>query len=292
MKKKIALIGSKGQLGSDLLKQIYQDSTFKLFPLDHQDIEITSRESINKILDPINPDIILTTAAYHNVDQAEKNPEKAFLVNALGTKYLADYCFNKNSCLVFFSTDYVFGSNSQKISPFDESDCPAPVNTYGVSKLAGENLIRQTISNYFIIRTSGLFGAKGTSAKGENFIERMIRLGKEKKEVNVVDDQILTPTYTKNLAENLVLLLKTDQFGLYHISSKGQCSWFEFASEIFKLLKMPVKCNKVDSNFFKNTAKRPNYCVLENKNLKKIKLNKMRHWKDNLKLYLKEKNYL
>ena len=137
-----------------------------------------------------------------------------------------------------------------------------------------------------------MFGVAGASGKGGNFVELMIRLGKEKGAVKVVNDQVLTPTYTKNIAENMNELLKTENYGLYHVTSQGQCSWYEFASEIFKLTKMNVKCSPVDSAHFSTRAKRPKYSVLENEALKKINLDLMREWKVNLKLYLQEKGHL
>jgi dTDP-4-dehydrorhamnose reductase len=194
--------------------------------------------------------------------------------------------------LVYISTDYVFGQDEKRKKPYKETDNTGPINVYGVSKLAGEKFTQYICSKYFIVRVCGLFGVAGSSGKGGNFVELMVRLGKEKGEVSVVDDQILTPTYTKNIAENLQELLKTDYYGLYHLTSEGQCSWWEFANEIFKLLKLKVKNNPVDSKFFKTRAKRPKFSVLEKYHLNKINLNLMRDWKENLRLYLIEKCYL
>jgi dTDP-4-dehydrorhamnose reductase len=289
--KKIALIGASGQLSTDILK-VFDKKYFSISPLSHQDIEITDIENTKKVLEKINPDIVINTAAYHKVDEVEDNPEKAFLVNSVAEKNLAELCEKNKWTLVFISTDYVFGLDKKRKNPYVETNSPGPINVYGVSKLAGEYFTRYICQRHFVIRVCGLFGVAGSSGKGGNFVELMIKLGKEKGEVNVVNDQILTPTYTKNIAENLQELLKTENFGLYHMTSEGQCSWWEFASEIFKQLKMKVKCNPVSSSFFKTRAKRPAFSVLENNNLKKINLNKMRDWKQNLYLYLKEKNYI
>lgn len=289
---KIVLIGGNGQLGTDIQKVFHQDKDLKLIPLSHKDIEVTDINNAKKVLEEINPDIIINTAAYHKVDEVEDNPEKAFLVNATAQKNLSELCTANNWTTVFLSTDYVFGLDEKRNMPYREIDCPGPINIYGVSKLAGENVTRYIAKKHFVIRVCGLFGAAGSSGKGGNFVELMIRLGKEKGEVSVVNDQILTPTYTKNIAENLKSLLKTDAYGLYHLTAEGSCSWWEFASEIFKQLKMQVKCNSVDSNHFQTRAKRPHYSVLEKSNLNKIGLNKMRDWKINLNLYLKEKGYL
>lgn len=289
--KKIALIGANGQLSTDIIN-VFDKKYFFISPLSHKDIEITNIEDTKKVLEKINPDIVINTAAYHKVDEVEDNPEKAFLVNSVAQKNLAEICETNKWTLVFISTDYVFGLDKERNASYIETDTPGPINVYGVSKLAGEYFTRYICKKHFVIRVCGLFGVAGSSGKGGNFVELMIKLGKEKGKVNVVNDQILTPTYTKNIAENLQELLKTENFGLYHMTSEGQCSWWEFTSEIFKQLKMKAKCNPVASSFFKTRAKRPAFSVLENYNLKKIGLNKMRSWKENLKLYLKEKGYL
>lgn len=288
--KKIALIGANGQLGSDIKEILSKD--FEILPLTHQDIEITNIDNVNNVLEKISPNIVINTSAYHKVDEVEDNPEKAFLVNSIAQKNLAELCNKKNWTLVFISTDYVFGQDELRKKPYRETDTPGPINVYGVSKLAGEYFTQYICKKNFIVRVCGLYGKAGSSGKGGNFVELMIKLGKEKGEVNVVDDQVLTPTYTKNIAENLNELLKTDYYGLYHMTSEGQCSWWQFASEIFKLLKMKVRCNPVSSSHFPTRAKRPKYSVLKKENLSKINLNKMNNWKINLKMYLKEKGYL
>lgn len=289
--KKIALIGANGQLSSDVIK-VFDKNHFAITPLTHSDIEVTDINSTKKVLEDIKPDIVINTSAFHKVDEVEDNPEKAFIVNSSAQKNLAELSQKNKWTLVFLSSDYVFGLDNQRKTPFNERDETGPINVYGVSKLAGENFTRYICNKHFVIRVCGLFGTAGSSGKGGNFVELMIKLGKEKGEVSVVSDQILTPTYTKNIAENMNELFKTDAYGLYHITSEGQCSWYEFANEIFNQTKMKVKCNPVDSNFFSTRAKRPKFSVLENYNLKKINLNKMRNWKDNLNLYLKEKGHI
>lgn len=288
--KKIALIGANGQLASDII-EVFNNS-YQIIPLTHKDIDITNLDKTKNVLEEIKPNIIVNTAAYHKVDEVEDNPEKAFLVNSTAQKNLAELANVHKWILVYISTDYVFGLNNQRKQPYTESDNTGPINVYGVSKLAGENFTRYICDKYFIIRVCGLFGKAGSSGKGGNFVELMIKLAKEKGAVKVVNDQILTPTYTKNIAQNLLALLKTNNYGLYHMTSEGHCSWWEFANEIFNQLKLKVKNTPVDSDFYKTRAKRPNYSVLENKNLKKIGLNKMHYWKENLNLYLKEKGYL
>lgn len=288
---KVVIIGANGQLGTDIVKVFSQEKRFKLYPLLHKDIEITRLSQVKRKLGLIKPDIVINTAAYHKVDEVEDNPEKAFKVNSIAQKNLAELCGMKNCVLVYVSTDYVFGLDKEREKPYKESNIPGPLNVYGISKLAGETFTKYLCKRHYVIRTSGLFGAAGSSGKGGNFVETMIRLGKEKGEVKVVSDQVLAPTYTKNVAENLLILLKTNNYGIYHMTSEGFCSWWEFANQIFTELDMKVKCGKVDSNHFNTRAKRPTYSVLGNYELKEQGINKMNNWKKNLRLYLKEKSY-
>jgi len=290
--KKIALIGANGQLGTDIIKLFSSDSFYQVVPLTTKEIDITNKELMTKVLEKISPDLVVNTAAYHRVDDIEDNPEKAFSVNVIAEKNLSELCRQNNWEIAFFSTDYVFGLDSKRKVPYREIDSPGPISTYGVSKLAGEYVTQFITPKHFVLRMCGLFGVVGSLGKGGNFVEMMVKLGKEKGEVKVVNDQVLTPTYTKNVAENLLVLFKTKHYGLYHMTAEGSCSWWEFANEIFRLLKLKVNCIPVSSAEFKTRAKRPAYSVLENYKLKLLELNKMIDWKKNLRLYLEEKGYL
>lgn len=291
-KLKIIILGASGQLGSDLVKVFSKSPKIKIYPLTHQDIEILDTENCLKILNRQQPNIIINTIAYHKVDEVELNPEKAFAINSVAPKIIADYCAKNGIVDVFISTDYVFGIDTNRRVPYQENDLPGPINVYGVSKLAGENFTRFSCPKHFIIRTAGLFGVSGASGKGGNFIERMIKLIQEGKAIQVVDDQILSPTYTLNLARQLELLIKTESFGTYHITSEGECSWYELTQEMFKLLKLKPNLSPVKSAKFPTIAKRPNYSALDNHNLKSLNLNSMHHWKESLIMYLTEKGYL
>ena len=287
--KKIAIIGANGQLGSDLQRILSKENLYAVFPLTHTDIEISDPEDIENTLSNINPDIVINSAAYNNVDESESNPQKAFLVNSLANKYLADYCKEKNSILVSMSSDYVFGADRKKNIPYIESDCPGPINAYGISKLAGEYFVQYGCSKYFIIRTCGLFGKNFSSGKKANFIETMLKIAKEKDVIEVVDDQFTSPTYTYDLAKQIAILIKTGAFGMYHATAEGSCSWYEFAKEIFSIAKISVTLKPISSSHFATAAKRPHYSVLENEKLIKLGINIMRHWKEGLKDYLKER---
>lgn len=290
--KKVALIGAAGQLGSDIVKVFSKDLTFKLFPLTHQDIDITNSENFAKLLGKISPEILINTAAYHKVDEVENNPEKAFQVNSIAVKNLAQFCKEKSITLVFISTDYVFGLDSKRKKPYRETDTSGPVNVYGLSKLIGEYFIAYIAPKYIIVRSSGLFGAAGASGKGGNFIETMIKLAKEGKSIKVVSDQVLNPTYTKDLAKQIAVIVKSGKLGLFHAASEGQCSWYGFAREIFKLLNSKVDLKAVKSSQFPTPARRPTYSVLRNSKLEQLGLNVMRHWREGLTDYLSEKGYI
>lgn len=291
MAKKVVVIGAKGQLGSDLVKVLRQ-KRWSVVPLVHQDIEIKRKKNVDSVLNRLKPAIVINTAAFHHLPSCEVNPQEAFEVNAIGVSHLASWCKNNNCILVHFSTDYVFGGDQKRQRPYRETDPVAPQSVYAVSKVTGEMLMQTMLKQYFIVRTSGLYGMAGSAVKGGNFVERMIAKAKAGETIYMVKDQVLSPTYTMNLAENIDLLIKITKYGLYHMSSGGECSWYEFTKEIFRLLKMRVKVVPVKSDHKQAGAVRPAYSVLKNAELQKLGLDKMNHWRENLKLYLKETGYL
>jgi len=198
----IVLIGANGQLGSDLARVIVAQG-HDLTPLTHADIEVTDQRSVEAAFARHHPDVVINTAAFHRVDVCEKEVEKAFAVNVCGVHNLALSCRAHGAALVHISTDYVFGGDDTRDEPYVESDLPAPVNMYGVSKLAGEHAVRYILDRYYIFRVAGLYGVAGSSGKGGNFVELMLRLAHEGKDIHVVDDQRTTPTYTLDLARQI-----------------------------------------------------------------------------------------
>ncbi len=286
---RIAVIGATGQLGTDLCQKL---KSKEVVPLTHSDIEVTDINSVERTFQKYRVDVIINTAAFHKVDECEENPEKAFKVNALGARNVAVIAQKIGAKLVYISTDYVFGGERGRNIPYNEFDTPSPLNVYGRSKLVGENFVKEFCLKHFIIRTSGLFGVAGASGKGGNFVETIIKLAREKSELKVVNDQIFSPTYTKDLAEKILQLINTEYYGIFHITNKGFCSWYEFAKEIFEFTDTKVNLKPVSSDEFPMIAKRPKYSVLENKHLKEIGLDKMSHWQDALKKYLKEKSHI
>ena len=284
---KILIIGANGQLGTDLVTILRR---YQVIALTHQEIEVRDHQETRKILEGHKPEVVINTSAYHRVDLCEDHLEEAFKVNAYAVRNLAWVCQDLESVLVHLSTDYVFGG--EKKNPYREEDLPNPLNAYGVSKLAGEYFVCQICQAYFIIRTSGLYGVAGASGKGGNFVELMIRLAKEGKPIKVVKDQVLTPTYTKELAKKIAQLIETGEYGLYHVTNNGQCSWYEFTGVIFELAGLHPDLSATTSEEFGAKAKRPHYSVLENANLRKLGLDDLSSWREALEQYLKEKGHL
>jgi len=281
---KIAVIGADGQLGSDLVAAFtaHGDS---VSALTHSHIEIADLDSVSYLLEQIQPQMIINTAALHHVENCEHEPAKAFAVNGLGPKNLAVASQSIGAVLMHISTDYVFDGSKER--PYTEDDIPRPLNAYGVTKLSGEHFVRSNTQRHFVVRTSGLYGKSPCRGKGGlNFVELMLKLGKERGEVRVVDSEVISPTPTAELAHQLVQLSRSDCYGLYHATAEGSCSWYEFAQEIFALTDTPVQLKVAEPGEFPTKVPRPKYSVLENQALKDRGLNICRPWWDGLRTYL------
>lgn len=283
---KIVVIGANGQLGSELCARL--ESDHEVTALTHADIEITSMDSVKSVMTVIKPDVIINTAAYHNVPECEKNPEISFKVNAIGALNLAKISTDIDSVLVHYSTDYVFDGGKRE--PYIEKDLTNPLNIYAMTKLNGEILIKNYCSRFFVIRISGIYGKTVCRAKGNNFITTMQKAARERDVVKVVNDEILTPTPVFEIGGNTAKLIETEGFGIYHMTCEGHCSWFEFAGVIFKELKLKTPLISCTSDEFPSEIKRPSYSVLENQKLKSVNLNHMSDWKDALVTFLKSNN--
>lgn len=283
---KIAIIGANGQLGSDLVQA--SNNKDQIIPLEHCDLDIADIDRVRATMNEIRPDVVINTAAFHNVPLCEKEPMKSFEVNGLGPFNLARISNDLSYILVHYSTDYVF--DGLKHAPYNEDDRENPMNLYSITKLAGEHLVKSYCNKYYIIRISGIYGKVPCRAKGGNFITTMVKMSKEKPVVRVVDDEILTPTPTEEIARNSFPLIKTGAFGLYHMSCEGECSWYQFAKIIFKTLKLKTPLEPCSVKEYSSPVKRPHYSVLENQNLKKINLNLMGHWEKSLLTFLKDFN--
>jgi len=283
---RIAVIGSNGQLGTDLMKALRNRHT--AIGLTHQEIEVADYDSC-QILKSHNPDIIINTAAFHKTDQCEEDPLKTFSVNAIGARNIAKISEEVGATTVFISTDYVF--DGIKNTPYTENDQPNPINTYGISKLGGE-LYTQQNTKHYVIRTASLFGLAGASGKGGNFVETMISKAKKNEPINVVNDMWMSPTYTKDAAETIKKIIELKlPFGVYHVTNKGYCTWFQFAKEIFRLADLKPLITSIKTTQLQNKAARPAFSALTSIRLPKYDVG-MKGWKEALWEYLEEKHHV
>lgn len=298
---KVVITGAGGQLGIELERQLKDRESIQVYGFSKDALDISNKKQVQEVLDKLEPQVVVNCGAYTAVDLCEENEEKAHQINAIGPYQLAVVSEQIGAKLIHISTDYVFGGNfnlpkgldihssielekryemAMASHPWTEEDEVAPQNVYGKSKLAGEEAVRAHCKRYFILRTAWLYG------EGNNFVRTMLKLAKTNQEINVVGDQYGTPTYTKDLAAVIINLMQTEYYGTYHATCEGMCSWYDFALEIFKLKEIDVKVNKVTSEEFVRSAKRPKYSVLDNVNLKKLGMNTFRPWQEALEEYL------
>ena len=280
---RVAVIGSNGQLGTDIVKALEQTNKYDISSLSHVDIEVTNQSSVITTMESIKPNIVINCAAFVRVDDCENDPETAFNINSIGALNVARACKELNAICVYISTGYVFDGKRNK--PYMEEDVPSPINVYGASKLSGEILTQNYCTKNLVLRTSGLYGTVGSSGKGGNFVETMLRLACDSTTIQVVNDQVVTPTYTKDLSKKIVDLLQLSKHGVYHITNEGECSWYEFAKEIFRLSKKKVALKPIKSIDYSARALRPAYSVLGH-NLKQIGNDNLRSWDSALKDYM------
>lgn len=276
---KIIVAGGKGQLGLELSKQLSLHSKYEVISTDRNELNILDFYQVNSFVEEIKPDVIINCAAHTAVDLCETDVENAYKINALGARNLAMCCEKIGGKFVQVSTDYVFDGRGTR--PYREDDITCPNSIYGTSKLLGEQFTKEFCSKYFIIRTAWLYG------DGNNFVKTMLKLSETNNELNVVDDQIGSPTSTVDLAKAIINLINTEYYGTYHGTCEGQCSWYEFAKKIFEIKNIEITVNPVTSEQFKRPAPRPAYSVLDNFMLKLVDLNTFRKWEDSLEEYLK-----
>ena len=281
---KVVVIGANGQLGRDVCSAFLAAGN-AVTGLDHAAIEVSSLDSVQQSLSRIHPEIVVNTAAYHHVEKCETGPELAFAINSLGARNVAQVTRSLNAKLIHISTDYVF--DGKKDVPYTEEAIPAPLNVYGNTKLSGELFVRCTNPRHFVVRVSAIYGSNPCRAKGGlNFVELMLKLSKEREEIRVVDDEFVTPTPTVEISRQLVALGGTSEYGLYHATAEGGCSWYEFARSIFDLTGTHVRLERARPGEFPAKVARPKYSVLENHALKTKSLNLFGHWQAGLQNYL------
>jgi dTDP-4-dehydrorhamnose reductase len=282
---RIAVLGANGQLGRDLCPRLPGD----VVPLTRDRADLTRGDVLRSVLAELRPSVVVNCAAYNFVDKAETEPEATFAVNAWGVRTLAQVCRDLDVTLLHYSTDYVFGLDATRGTPWTETDAPGPVSVYGLSKLAGEYLVRAICPRHFVVRTCGLYGLHGSGGKGGNFVETMLRVAAQGKPLRVVADQVCTPTWTVDLAEATAALLRTEKYGLYHLTSGGSCTWHEFAAAIFAMAGVPANLSPITSAEYGAPARRPPYSVLAPAAYTALGLTPPRPWREAMVGYLRER---
>lgn len=277
--KKIWIVGAKGQLGR-ALHNIYKATPAILLETDCQEVDITNLNSVLEYANEWQPDIIINCAALTAVDLCETERDQAYRVNSLGARNLAIAANKINAAMVQVSTDYVFdGENTEPYCEFDQTN---PQSVYGSSKLAGENFVKELLDRFYIVRTAWLYG------EGQNFVKTMLRLAASGNPVRVVDDQFGSPTSADELAKMICALVATEEYGTYHGTCEGSCSWYEFAKEIFALCKQEADLSAIPTSEYITPTKRPAYSVLDNYMLELTGIYKMPHWKTALADYIEK----
>jgi dTDP-4-dehydrorhamnose reductase len=280
------LIGADGQLGTDL-HQLWREQ-HDVVPLTHANIEICDAVRTRTLAERLCPDLIVNTAAFHQVDACEDEVRRAFEVNVGAVRELACTAQALNAKLVQFSTDYVF--DGLKASPYVESDPAEPLSVYGMSRLAGEWMARRYCEKHYIIRTCGLYGLAGSRSKRGNFVETMLRAAASGKSLRVVADQVVTPTSTRHLAAKLEQLISAGApCGVYHMTNTGECSWYEFTREMFRLAGVTPDLRPTTSAAFGAPARRPAYSVLDNQALRAARIDDFPPWQQALREYMTER---
>ena len=275
--KKILVIGAKGQLGSEL-QELSKDYPFQFFFYDVAEMDIANKDLVDQGIVRLKPDYLINCAAYTAVDKAETDKELAFAINADAVKYLAQACTDSGVKFIHISTDYVFNGNGKE--PYKENDALSPINVYGESKLKGEKEAIAGNRDVIIIRTAWVY-----SAYGSNFVKTMLQLMKSKPEINVVADQVGSPTYAHDLAEAILQIISSGKWveGIYHFTNNGVISWFDFANEIKNLTSLDCKVNPIPTEKYPTPAKRPKYSVLDKTKIQQTFGIKLKDWKESLK---------
>lgn len=267
---RILITGADGQLGSELKELLSPHHKVHAYDLD---LDVTDRECVISEVQKVKPEAVIHCAAFTDVDGCEQDPAKAAAVNDEGTGNVVLACQQVNATMVYISTDFVFDGKTDH--PYNETDTPNPINVYGKTKQAGEKRVANSLNRFFIVRTSWLFGLHG-----ENFVKTILRSAREKGELAIVNDQTGSPTYARDLAEEMAELLNTDKYGTYHISNSGQTTWYDFARDILDMAGMDdIKVSATTSERLNRPAKRPSFSVLANNALMDSGLTPMRDYK-------------
>jgi dTDP-4-dehydrorhamnose reductase len=280
------VIGANGQLGSDLCRA-FGDAGYGVAAFTHADVDVTDADAMHAALASVAPAVVINTAAMHHVEACEDDPVGAFAVNGLGARTVARAAAALDALAVHVSTDYVFDGTQG--TPYVETDAPRPLSVYGITKLAGEYAVRVATPRHLVVRCSGLYGTAACRAKGGlNFVRLMLKLARERGEVRVVTDEVVTPTYTRDLAIQMVALVESSLAGVVHATCQGECSWHDFAAAIFALAGQPVRLLPAVAADFPAKAPRPGYSVLDNARMRGAGIDQMPPWRESLRRYLAE----
>lgn len=275
---RLLVTGARGMLGCDLVPLLA--SRHKVTGVDIQEFDIIKRSAISEIQQR-KPERVIHLAAYTDVDGCESQSEKAYSVNALGTRYVAMACQRLDVPMLYLSTDYVF--DGTKGTPYYEWDAPNPRSAYGKSKWAGEQEVQRHLTNFFIMRTSWLVGKRG-----RNFVDTILKLAQERETLEVVNDQRGSPTFTADLAHAIAWLIEQDAFGVYHVTNSGDCTWFDFACEIVRQAGLKKEVRPTDTRTFRRPAERPSYSTLANFSYQRIGSPPLPSWQEALRTYLRK----
>ena len=271
---KVLVTGYNGQLGYDVVKKL-EENSIECTGTTRKDFDLTNEKETKKFIENYHPDVVVHCAAYTKVDQAEDEKELSYQVNVVGTRFVAEACKEINAKMVYISTDYVFDGKGNK--PFEVTDQPNPINYYGLTKYKGELEVKKILEQYFIVRISWVFGENGN-----NFVKTMLKLGKERDSLDIVADQVGSPTYTYDLARLIIDMIKTDKYGIYHATNEGYCSWYEFAKEIFRIANINVEINPIKTEDYSTKAKRPKNSTLNKKKLDINGFKRLMNWEESL----------
>lgn len=277
---KVLVTGTKGQLGYDVVNEL-EKRGHTAVAVDIEEMDITDAVSVERVITEAEVEAVIHCAAYTAVDAAEDNVEICRRVNAEGTKNIAKVCKKLDLKMIYISTDYVFDGEGER--PWEPDDGRHPLNVYGQTKYEGELAVEKYLEKYFIVRIAWVFGVNG-----KNFIKTMLKLSETHEELNVVDDQVGSPTYTYDLAVLLVDMVESDKYGRYHATNEGLCTWYEFAKEIFRQAGVEVKVNPVTSDMFPAKAKRPKNSRMSKEKLDANGFHRLPTWQDALERYLSE----
>jgi dTDP-4-dehydrorhamnose reductase len=278
---KVLVTGVNGQLGYELVKELNNKGYTDILAVDKDEMDITNKDMVNKVIKNYHPDVIFHCAAWTAVDKAEDEKEACYNVNVNGTKYISEAAKEIDAKLIYISTDYVFDGTKEGLYEIDDEVNPKSV--YGMTKYQGEELVRQNNLKHFIVRISWVFGVNGN-----NFIKTMLKLAETRNELTVVADQFGSPTYTVDLAKLLVVMSETEKYGTYHANNEGYCNWAEFAEYIFKVNNKKVNVKHISSEEYPQKAYRPRNSKLSKQSLDDNGFNRLPSWEDAVERYSKE----